>query len=211
MPPRDWSPRFLASTRGRIVSRLRRGPAVIEELARDVGLTENGVRVHLATLERDGWIYAEGVRRRAGPGKPATEYRLAEGVEPLLSAAYRPVLVALLEALSESQPAAATGKLLRRAGARLAEVIGPLPDGPAEVKAAGLLQSLGGDVAIEPGKGKSFRIVGFGCPVGDAVASEPRVCQAVTALLGESLGATVTEHCERDGNPRCRFEVSPKR
>lgn len=211
MPPRDWSPRFLESTRGRIVARLRRGPAVIEELATDIGLTENGVRVHLATLERDGWISAEGVRRRSGPGKPATLYRLADGVEPLLSAAYRPVLVALLEVLGESGEPAATSRMLRRVGRRLAGTIGPLPEGPVEVQAAGLLESLGGEVAIEPGKGKGFRITGFGCPVGEAVRSEPKVCQAVTALLGESLGATVTEHCERHGAPRCRFEVTPRR
>src|ERR1041385_9434973 len=67
MAPIEWSRRFLASTRGRIVARLRRGPATVEELALEVGLSENGIRVHLATLERDGWIYGGGGGGRGGP------------------------------------------------------------------------------------------------------------------------------------------------
>jgi predicted ArsR family transcriptional regulator len=49
---------FFESTRGRVVTLLRRSGRTVEELARELGLTDNGVRAHLATLERDGVVVA---------------------------------------------------------------------------------------------------------------------------------------------------------
>ena len=210
MAPVDWSRRFLDSTRGRIVDRLRRSPATVEELAAATGLTENGARAHLATLERDGWIHAEGVRRAPGPGKPATLYALAAGAEPLLSSVYRPLLLALLEALAERERPARVDAVVRDAGRRLAEQLGRGGTGSPADRAVRLLESLGGAVEVEPGRKGRFVIRGFGCPVGEAVTVEPRVCKAVTALLTGVLEAKVQEHCDRAGRPSCRFEVSPK-
>lgn len=206
----DWSQRFLRSTRGRIVSRLRRSSATVEALAAEVGLTENGVRVHLATLERDGWISAAGVQRAKGPGKPATLYALTPEAPALLSAAYRPLLLGLLGALGERESSARIGGLLRRAGQRLARGF-PAPEarGSAE-RALGILRALGGEARLERGRAGSFRLLGSGCPVGDAVAVEPKVCQAVGALLAGALGRRVTARCDRRGTPCCRFEVSSR-
>jgi predicted ArsR family transcriptional regulator len=209
MAPIEWSRRFLASTRGRIVARLRRGPATVEELALEVGLTENGIRVHLATLERDGWISGRGVRRLAGPGKPATLYELAPEGETLLSTAYRPLLVALLSALAERARPAQVEAVLRDAGRRLAKEAGNGGPGGSAARAVRLLESLGGAVEVEPGKRGRFALRGFGCPVGSAVQAEPQVCRAVTALLAGVLDAEVLERCDRAGSPRCRFEVTP--
>jgi predicted ArsR family transcriptional regulator len=63
--------RFFETTRGQIVGLLRRGRRTVEELARALGLTDNAVRNHLATLERDGLVRQDGVRR--GPGAYARE------------------------------------------------------------------------------------------------------------------------------------------
>jgi predicted ArsR family transcriptional regulator len=182
----------------------------VEELAHAVGLTENGVRVHLATLERDGWIHADGVRRPPGPGKPPTVYRLADRVEALLSAAYRPLLLALLNALSSQESPARVARLLRSAGKRLAASLGDFGSGPAEERAVTLLTALGAEVLVEQGSRGRFVVRGFGCPVADAVAAEPRSCLAVTALLAGVLDARVVERCDKRGEPRCRFEITPR-
>lgn len=205
----DWSRRFLESTRGRIVTRLRRGRATVEELAAAVGLTENGVRVHLATLERDGWIHAEGVRRTRGPGKPATLYRLSPPVESLLSNAYRPLLLAVLAVLAEGPEPSRVASVLRRAGRRLAAQLGDGGEGRLSERASRLLELLGGAVEVSEPKRGPISVVGLGCPVGEAVAVEPKVCQAVTALLSAALGAKVTEQCDRTDRPCCRFEITP--
>src|SRR5262252_556824 len=153
--PREWSDQFRSSTRGRIVSRLRHGPATVEELAAAVGLTDNGVRVHLATLERDGWIHGRGVRRSETPGKPATLYGLAPDADALLSTAYRPLLLALLSALADRESPAHLATLLRDAGRRLAAEHHGGSSKPARQRIAELLASLGAEVdVVELKKGR---------------------------------------------------------
>ena len=85
--------KFFESTRGWIVTLLRRSGRTVEELARELGLTDNGVRAHLATLERDGIVRQRGsVRHGSGGGKPAYVYELAPEAEDLFPRAYEPVL-----------------------------------------------------------------------------------------------------------------------
>src|ERR671928_1702040 len=76
-----WDKRFFASTRGRIVALLRRTARTVDELAAALDLTDNAVRAHLATLERDGLVEQQGVRR--GAGKPAAAYALTLEAEHL--------------------------------------------------------------------------------------------------------------------------------
>ena len=82
--------RFLETTRGQLVTLLRRGPRAVDELARALGLTDNAVRAHLATLERDGMVRQAGSPRPTGARKPATLYELQPDTETLLSRADPP-------------------------------------------------------------------------------------------------------------------------
>jgi predicted ArsR family transcriptional regulator len=68
--------KFLESTRGRIVTLIRRARRTVKDLARKLDLTDNGVRAHLAVLERDGLVRQRGSVRRGGNGggKPAYVY-----------------------------------------------------------------------------------------------------------------------------------------
>ena len=110
--PGERSERFLESTRGQVLTLLGRAPRTVEELAVEVGLTANAVRAHLATLERDGLVRQEGVRRVAGAGKPAAIYALAPEADTHLSRAYAPVLVALVEELADRWPREQSAALL---------------------------------------------------------------------------------------------------
>src|SRR5271166_1149169 len=59
------SDRFFQTTRGKIVSELRRrGSASAADLARLFGLSPNAVRQQLTVLERDGLVAETSVRRR---------------------------------------------------------------------------------------------------------------------------------------------------
>src|SRR5918993_5457059 len=93
--------RFFEGTRGRMVALLRRGERTVEDLAKAVGLTNNGVRAHLATLERDGIVRQGGTVRPAGGGKPAYVYELTPEAEGLFPRAYEPVLGRMLDILCE--------------------------------------------------------------------------------------------------------------
>jgi predicted ArsR family transcriptional regulator len=205
----QFGTRFLESTRGRIVALLRRGARTVEELAQSVELTDNAVRAQLTSLERDGLVRQDGVRRGAGAGKPAVLYELHPDAETLLSAAYPPVLTALLEALVDELPHERSDELLRNVGRRLASGAGGRARGTLEERvhaAAGILTALGGavDVVVENGVPT---IRGHGCPLSAAVARRPEMCRAVETLVSEIAGAPARECCDHGERPRCCFQV----
>src|SRR5688500_5855074 len=104
-----------------MVTLLRRSGRTVEELARALGLTDNGIRAHLAVLERDGIVRQRGsVRRGSGGGKPAYVYELTLEAEDLFPKAYEPTLRRLLDVLSDQLGPEESEALLRSAGRRLA-------------------------------------------------------------------------------------------
>src|SRR5215213_5697868 len=142
-----WDQKFFRSTRGRIVTLLRRSGRTVEELARELGLTDNGVRAHLATLERDGVVRQRGsVRRGSGGGKPAYVYELTPEAEDLFPKAYEPVLRELLDALAQRLGSEESEALLRSVGRSMAEGQAPATHSiRARLEAAvGVLNELGG-------------------------------------------------------------------
>src|SRR3712207_3599029 len=117
-----WDEKFLECTSGRIDTLLRRSSGTVEDLARALELTDNGVRAHLAVLERDGIVRQRGsVRRSSGGGKPAYVYELTQEGEYLFPKAYEPTLRRLLDILSDQLGPEESEALLRLVGRRLAE------------------------------------------------------------------------------------------
>ena len=87
--------RFFQTTRGKIVSELRRrGSASATDLARSFGLSPNAVRQQLVVLERDGLVAETPVRR--GPTKPTYEFSLTADADKLFPQAYDKMLTAVL-------------------------------------------------------------------------------------------------------------------
>lgn len=207
-----WQRHFGTSTRGRIVALLRRGRRTVEELAGELGLTDNAVRAQLASLERDGMVRPAGVLREGNVGKPATVYDIAPEAQPVFSSAYAPVLSALLDELSTRMSPDTLELLMKDVGRRLAPEPGTAPSTPADLgkrvrAAAALLDSLGGATSVER-RGADYVIRGFGCPLSEAVGTSPKVCCAVQELLTNVTSAEVRECCDRSDGARCRFEVS---
>jgi predicted ArsR family transcriptional regulator len=205
-----WDRRFFESTRGQIVTLLRRTGRTVDELAEAVGLTDNGVRAHLATLERDGIVRQRGtVSRGAGGGKPAYVYELTPEAKDLFPKAYGPVLRRLLDVMVERLGPKETEALLRAVGRRMADerTVLPVDDVRARLEVAvAVLNELGGLVELEEREGSLF-IRGYDCPLAAAVPGHPEVCRLAEALLAELVGVPVHEHCDRGENPRCCFEV----
>jgi predicted ArsR family transcriptional regulator len=209
MAAADLGRRFLESTRGRIVSLLRRGARTVEELARSLGLTDNAVRNHLATLERDGLVRQDGVRRVLGAGKPAVLYEVRPEAEPLFSRAHPPVLAAVVDVLVDELPPERADALLREVGRRLARRAGGQAGGPLQERAraaATVLNALGGDVDVVVADG-ALRLQGHGCPLSAAVARRAEVCRAVETFVAEVIGAPVRECCQHGARPCCAFAV----
>ena len=203
--------RFLETTRGQVVALLRNGPQTVDELAVALGLTDNAVRAHVATLERDGIVGQRGVRRGEGAGKPAAVYQLTPDAEAMFSRAYAPVLGAMLEELATAVPEERRKALLADVGRRLSIGLIPPADATRESRlqtALDVLGELGGVARLEDREGRSV-IRGQGCPLSTTVARRPEACHVVEALLGEIVGTPVRQCCEHGQRPSCCFEVLP--
>jgi predicted ArsR family transcriptional regulator len=204
-----WDQRFFGSTRGRIVTLLRRSGRTVEGLAQVLGLTDNGVRAHLATLERDGIVQQRGTVSRGG-GKPAYIYELTpEAEEDLFPKAYRPVLRQILGVMSEQLGFEETEALLRAVGRRMANGRTVPADGlRARLEVAVVvLGELGGLAEFEEHDG-AFVVRSYSCPLTAVVPEHPELCRLVETLLTEVVRAPVRERCDRGESPRCCFEVT---
>ena len=205
-----WDQRFLESKRGQIVSLLRRSGRTVENLARALDLTDNGIRAHLAVLERDGVVRQRGsVRRGSGGGKPAYVYELTPEAENLFPKGYEPVLRRLLDELAERLGPDESEALLRSVGHRMAQGQAAPTDGArSRLEAAvEVLNELGGLAELEEHDG-GFVIRGYSCPLAAVTPDHPGVCRMAETLITELVGVPVHEHCDRGERPRCRFEVA---
>jgi len=223
-----WEQRFLGTTRGQVVLLLRRARRTVDELAAHLGLTDNAVRSHLATLERDGLVSQAGQRRGEG-GKPATFYALTPEAEHLFPKAYGLILRELLGVLGTRLSASEVEAVLRDVGRRLAAgyAAGSAMAGSTErvQRAVQVLDALGGLAAAEahpsdppradPARADPTRadaatvtIYGYACPLAEVLPDHPAVCRLAETLLSEVTGLPVVEACDRHAEAsHCRFVV----
>lgn len=205
---KHWRDRLLASTRGRVLSALRRGPRTVNDLADLLGLTDNAVRLHLAGLERDGLIAHEGLRR--GIGKPAHVYVLTPEADSLFPKAYATILTALIEEMRAREGGEQLEEMMRAIGRRtgaLARSDAPELRTRVDV-AARVLSDLGGLVDVIESE-TELMIRGYSCPLAAVVQESPETCALVEELVSGVTGARAHECCDRKGEiPRCAFRVS---
>jgi len=206
----SFDKRFFDSTRGQIVTLLRGAPCTVEELAGKLNLTDNAVRAHLATLERDGLVRQSGLRR--GPRKPHFTYVLTEAADRLFPKAYDALLNQLIAVLKTRLEPAEIEGVLREVGRALAAgaPAGNAASLESRVQTAlKVLEAIGGAAEVEK-HGDKLVIVSTGCPLAAAVSVHPEVCRLAETLVAEIVKAPVAELCDRDGRPKCRFEISHK-
>jgi predicted ArsR family transcriptional regulator len=203
----NWLQRFMGETRVEMLRLLRRSRQTITSLADALRLTDNAVRTHVAVLEREGVVEHVGTQRDTG-GKPARVYDLTSDGEELFPKAYALVLGGLVEEITRSEGEGRAVELLRAVGRRIGEGVPAAEGTEARAKtAAAALRSLGGDLEVVPTDG-GWRLKGYGCPLSAVTAGRPEVCALAQALVEEITGRPVTECCDREGRPRCGFQVA---
>lgn len=209
--PTKLDKRFFDSSRGRIVTLLRGSAKTVNELAAELELTDNAVRAHLLSLERDGLIRQRGVQR--GTRKPHFTYELTSEAEGLFPKAYDALVNQLISALKGRLSPAALDEVLREVGRSLA--VNANSDRKRDGletrigKALSALEAIGGAAQLEK-EGDKLVIRSGSCPLATAVAQHPEVCRLTEALVAEIIGKNVRERCDRDDPPRCAFEISDK-
>ncbi|HEV3196076.1 MAG TPA: helix-turn-helix domain-containing protein [Candidatus Cybelea sp.] len=205
--------RFFQTTRGKIVSELRRhGQASAADLARTFGLSPNAVRQQLMVLERDGLVAERSVRR--GPTKPTYEFSLTPEADKLFPQGYDKMLTAVLRELRDQFGEAAVGRIFDGLSRRAIERarLEVTADDP-EQKVAQLTEMLRktGVVAEYSLIDGGFALHEHSCPYSSAAKENPEVCQVIHHVIDETIGG---EHTQTEslahGGKECRFELRPK-
>jgi predicted ArsR family transcriptional regulator len=204
--------RFFQTTRGKIVSELRRrGAASATDLARSFGLSPNAVRQQLMVLERDGLVAETPVRR--GPTKPTYEFSLTADAEKLFPQGYDKMLTAVLHELRSQFGTAGVERvfdgLSRRAIERARRSVNAADP---EQRVAQLTEMLrkSGVVAEYSLIDGGFALHEHNCPYSNAAKEHPEVCQVIHHVIDETIGG---EHAQTEslarGGKECRFELRP--
>src|SRR3712207_3261663 len=160
--------RFFDSTRGRVVGLLRGGTGTVTELAEKLGLTDNAVRAHLLSLERDGLVRQSGIQR--GARKPHFAYELTDEAERLFPKAYDVLLNQLITTLKGRLPPSSLEEVLREVGRSLAARHASA-DADLESRlhnALEVLKAIGGAPCLER-DGDRLAIRSTSCPLAGAV------------------------------------------
>jgi predicted ArsR family transcriptional regulator len=203
-----WRERLFKSTRGKILNLLRTRESTVNELAEELSLTDNAVRAHLASLERDRLATQSGMKR--GTRKPHLTYALGPEAEHLFPKAYGRLVSLLMSIFSRRVKPRDLRAGMRAAGRAVArEHLGELKGKTRQQRidaALRILRELGGAATFREEDGKHF-IYGNGCPIAAATANHPEACLLAESLLTKVIGSRVKECCVRGPAPSCCFEV----
>ena len=214
MKETKFGTRFFQSTRGRIVGLLRGQTRTVNELAEELEMTDNAVRAHLFTLERDGLVRQSGVQ--PGHRKPHFAYELTPEAEQLFPKSYDAVLNVLLGVLKQRLAPDELGDVLREVGRNIAadttKTVANDSDLPARAeKTVEVLEVLGGAPRLEKEEAKII-IQSTSCPLATAVEAHPEVCRVAESLIAQITGGRVRERCNKTAiPPRCSFEIAEKK
>jgi len=135
---------------------------------------------------------------------------LTEEAESLFPKAYDTLLNQLIAVLKGRLTPLALEEVLREVGRSLAgaqaasQMNGDM--GSRIGRALAALEAIGGAARVEK-ENEKLVICSESCPLATAVSEHPEVCRLAETLLSEIIGVEVREHCDREGTPRCRFEV----
>jgi len=201
--------RFFESTRGKIVKLLWHSDRTVNDLSAELSLTDNAVRAHLLSLERDGVVESGGTVK--GFRKPHFTFKLSDKGRRLFPRSYDSLLIRFLDALKSRLSPATIGDVLRDTGLRLAgnDHRNGESDFDEKVQTAlSSLKELGGAATLVEQDNQTF-LKSEDCPFAEAVKEHPEICKVTESFLSETLGRTVSEKCDKGSAPKCRFLIAP--
>ena len=181
-------------------SLLEEGPATAAELAGRLGMTAAGVRRPLSALADAGLVAALD-RPPYGPvparrrGRPSQVFTITQAGRDALGQAYDELALEVLDYVARTQGEAGIRAFAAERAARLVQALSRKDD-PVEAVVgaltdAGYAPSL---TTVDDGAigDHVVQLCQHHCPVVDAAAAYPALCEAETAALGSALGRHVT-------------------
>ena len=184
---------------------LNKANRTVNELAAELGLSDNAVRAHLLKLERDGLVAPAGTIR--GFRKPHASYRLTEEARHIFPKTYDSILNRLIGVLKERFRQVPLTTIFHEVRGELAGGgLSRLSAKERMKKALDSLEEMGGAPRVVTENGQTF-IKSESCPFADAVTEHPEVCKIAESMVEKIVGKKVIETCDRTGLPKCCFAI----
>ena len=127
--------------------------------------------------------------------------------DALFPKAYDVLLNQLITVLKHRLNPSEIEEILREVGRAVAADAPVAKDLESRVQlAVKVLETIGGSAKVQE-NGEKMMIAATGCPLAAAVAVHPEVCRLTETLVAEIVKVPVAEKCDREGRPKCRFEI----
>lgn len=201
------------STRDTILHTIKAQPkANVEELAEAAEVSPVTVRHHLNSLQAEGLIVSESVRRSVG--RPYYVYSLSEKGQELFPKRYVRLTARLLDELKTHLPEEMVqGVLSNVVNGMVDEHRGKFEHLPFEARLDFLVKLLEeeGFLASWEATKDGYRLTEYSCPYAALGESHAEICTIDTQLIVNVLDTQVTQNsCMLDGGQCCEFLITVK-
>ncbi|HUG93536.1 MAG TPA: transcriptional regulator [Planctomycetaceae bacterium] len=186
----------------------RLGPATVQDMCADLGVTSTAVRQRLVRLHERGLVGRDTVRH--GRGRPHHTYEVTETGLRELGDNYADLALILWREIRSIQEPEVRGRLLGRVRDALVDRFGRVSH---EVPLAGRIDELrsaldqrGYDVEVDH-SGLLPVLRENNCPYLELAETDSAICELEHAVFEKVLGTELTlTHCRLDGHRCCEFQ-----
>jgi predicted ArsR family transcriptional regulator len=202
------------SSRHRLLLLLRKHPgATVTELARELAISNMGVRRHLTALGADGLV-EQVPCAHPGRGRPPAGWRLSAAGMELFPRRYDTLAMELLDELTPEELAGALGRRNDKQVAQYQAVLAPSAGLTERVAELALLRDHAGYQAEwSHGEGDSLVLTEHNCAIHKVAERHPAVCAQELSLLRRVLGPDVEvtrlSHAMA-GDAACTYCIRPR-
>jgi len=204
----------MQTTRRQIIDILKRtGPATVEDLSQELGITSVTVRHHLDVLRTEGHVSDPIIRHRTTSGRPQHLYTLTPQADELFPRNYNGLADILLSEIKTRLEDRQINVIFEGAAARL------LADAPHPI--AGELMATRVQRAVEFLNQKGYvadwepqpdglLIQTRNCPFDGLAESNPELCSMDLSLITSLMGVQIERVCHRtEGDVTCAYLCTP--
>ncbi|NOV00883.1 helix-turn-helix transcriptional regulator [Paenibacillus planticolens] len=202
------------STRKVILSMLKTsGPLSVQEMSKQLGITEMAVRRHIHSMEKDDLLETKLVRQAMG--RPTNVYTLAPKADELFPKKYMQLTLDLLDELLEDQGHEKIERLFEGRQDKLESRYQPrMLDKSLEERVAELaqIQNENGYMVDWSQTGTdAYTFSEHNCPIAQVANTFGQACQCELALFRNLLDAKVERtECLAKGANKCVYIISQK-
>lgn len=187
------------------------GGATIAELARHLGISDEGTRQHLIRLENMGWVQRREARATSGrSGRPASVYVIGASGELFFPKQYEDLSIALIDAVREVHGSGAIEVALARIADAKVSAWEPRLEGKSLDQKLDLLKEYyapDDTFAVVTHDGRPA-IAERNCPYLGVAMERPALCSTTVNALTRLLGYRVRRVLKfQNGDGCCTFEV----